>query len=235
MKTTLLSTWTSSAMRSIAQRASVAIGAAGACARGREPLAMQGNPVLIDVPEEIRTERLILRVPRAGDGPTVYAAVRDSLYGLRPWMPWAQAEPTVEANEAYARQARIQFLMRQVLDYHGYLLAAPGQFVLASGLHSIEWSVPRLEIGYWVRSAFEGQGYVREAVAALTCLAFDTLGAARVEIRCDADNVRSAAVARASGYVEEACLRQHERKPDGGLRDTLVFAHLRPPGGAGGP
>lgn len=197
---------------------------------------MDTSALLIDVPDEIRTERLILRVPGAGDGPTICAAVRESLDRLRPWMPWAQAEPTAAANEAYARQARVQFLLREVLDYHGYLAASPTRFVLAGGLHHIDWTVPRLEVGYWVHTAFEGQGYVREAVAAFTRLAFETLGAARLEIRCDANNVRSAAVARAVGYSREGVLRQHERRPDGSLRDTVVFARVRTdaaPGAAG--
>jgi ribosomal-protein-serine acetyltransferase len=192
-----------------------------------EPLGMNSNPLLIDVPTELRTERLVLRVPRPGDGATVYRAVAQSLERLRPWMPWAQPEPTLEASEAYARQAAAQFLLRSVLDYHGYLAAAPERFVLAGGLHTIDWSVPRFEIGYWVATPFEGQGYVREAVAAFTHLAFDTLDAERVEIRCDADNERSASVARACGYVQEARLCAHERRPGGSLRDTLVFARVR--------
>ena len=191
---------------------------------------MATNPLLLDVPTEIHTERMILRVPRPGDGPTLLEAVAQGVDRLRPWMPWAQGEPTLEGNEAYARQAAAQFLLRNVLDYHGYLAAAPDRFVLAGGLHSIEWSVPCFEIGYWVATPFEGQGYVREAVSAFTRLAFETLGAVRVEIRCDADNARSAAVARASGYIEEARLRQNARRPDGGLRDTLVFARVRAAG-----
>ena len=46
-----------------------------------------------------------------------------------------------------------------------------------------------------------GHGYAREAVALLSRLAFDTLGANRVEIRCDAENTASRRVAEASGYT----------------------------------
>ena len=34
------------------------------------------NPLLIDVPERIETERLLLRCPQPGDGPALNAAVR---------------------------------------------------------------------------------------------------------------------------------------------------------------
>jgi hypothetical protein len=33
------------------------------------------NPILLNVPEQIETERLLIRCPRPGDGATVYAAV----------------------------------------------------------------------------------------------------------------------------------------------------------------
>ena len=67
------------------------------------------DPLLIDVPERIETERLVLRVPRAGDGPVVNAAVCASLDELAPWLPWAGTVPSVDESEAHCRrqQARV--------------------------------------------------------------------------------------------------------------------------------
>ena len=42
------------------------------------------DPVLIEVPERIETERLILRCPRPGDGPTVNEAERELFALLDP-------------------------------------------------------------------------------------------------------------------------------------------------------
>lgn len=193
---------------------------------------MANDPLLIDVPASLRTARLVGRVPAPGDGAALVAAVTANRMRLRPWMPWAEAEPTLEGSEAYVRRSAALFALREVLDYHWYQAANEARFVAAGGLHTIDWSVPRFELGYWVHGDFEGQGYVRELVGALTELAFLRLGAARVEIRCDATNRRSAAVAEAGGYTLEACLRAHQRRPDGSLRDTLVFARVRTEAGA---
>jgi ribosomal-protein-serine acetyltransferase len=46
------------------------------------------DPVLIDVPERVLTERFIVRCPQPGDGAAVNAAVCETLAELRPWMPW---------------------------------------------------------------------------------------------------------------------------------------------------
>ena len=87
--------------------------------------------------------------------------------------------------------------------------------------------MPRFEIGYWCRTSYAGKGYITEAVNAITAFAFDVLGARRVEIRCDALNLRSRRVAERCGFPLEATLRQFDRSVDGELRDELVFAKLR--------
>ena len=60
----------------------------------------------------------------------------------------------------------------------------------------------------------------------ITRFAFEALGARRVEIRCDARNVRSQAVARRAGYELEATLRKHMVAADSVLRDTLIFVRF---------
>ena len=53
------------------------------------------DPLLIDVPERIETERLVLRAPRAGDGADASTRpIRASHAELAPWLPWAGTLPT---------------------------------------------------------------------------------------------------------------------------------------------
>jgi RimJ/RimL family protein N-acetyltransferase len=80
-----------------------------------------------------------------------------------------------------------------------------------------------VEIGYWIRNQGEGRGFVTEATALIAAFAFDSLHAQRVLIRCDARNLRSAAVPRRLGFVHEATLRNECRRSDGTLRDTFEF------------
>jgi RimJ/RimL family protein N-acetyltransferase len=188
-------------------------------------MVLRMKAILRDVPDQIETPRLILRSPRAGDGPGVYTAVLESLEELRPWMPWARVDPTVEASEEYCRQSQADYLVRRNMNMI-MILKETGQVAGGTGLHSINWEVPRFEIGYWIRTPLQGRGLVREAVEGLTRLCFDGLGARRVEIRCDSRNERSARVARAAGYVLVATLEQNVRAADGSLEDTLVFAQV---------
>lgn len=183
------------------------------------------NPILLDFPDSFDTERLTVRAPRPGDGPKVVEAIEESLDELRPWMLWAAKVETLEESEARLRRAAAKWLTREDLLMHLYLKGAD-TFVGSSGLHGIDWDTGKCEVGYWLRTKFTGQGYITEAVNGITRFAFAHLKANRVEIRCDAKNVRSAAVARRCGFLLEGILRHEDRRVDGHLSDTLVFSKI---------
>jgi ribosomal-protein-serine acetyltransferase len=181
------------------------------------------NPLLLDLPTEISTERLLLRVPRPGDGATVNAAVHESLAELRPWMPWAAGDVPVEESESYCRRCAGTFLTRE--DFQLLMFErSSGAFAGGCGLHRINWDVPLMEIGYWVRTSMCGRGYATESTRRLLMYAMETLGAARVEIRIDDRNVASQRVAERAGFEFEGVNRSIDRGPDGQLRDMRIYA-----------
>jgi len=185
------------------------------------------NPILLDFPDSFDTERLTIRAPRLGDAPEIVQAVTESLNELRPWMPWAKEAPTIEGTEERLRKAMAKWITREDLLLHIYLKETK-TWVAGSGLHRIDWETRTFEIGYWVRTKFAGQGYVTEAVNGIATFAFTHLRANRVEIRCDARNVRSAAVAKRCGFLLEGTFRHEDLGVEGDLRDTLVFSKISP-------
>src|SRR5215472_5789235 len=82
------------------------------------------------------------------------------------------------------------------------------------------------EIGYWIHKDHINQGLATEATAALTKVAFGIEHVTRIEIHCDPNNLRSAAVPRKLGFCHEATLRQRTRTPDGRPRDTMIWTLL---------
>ena len=185
------------------------------------------DAILLDVPDRLTTERLLLRAARAGDGVEVNQAIHDSFERLRQWMHWATYRPEAEETEAFERQAEADFLCRSQFTFNAFLRDA-GPFIGSIALFNIDWSVPKLEIGYWLRTGYEGRGLMTEAVAALVDLAFATLAMHRVEIRCDPRNQRSAAIPERLGFALEGVLRNEKRTPQGTLRDTAVYARISP-------
>jgi RimJ/RimL family protein N-acetyltransferase len=184
------------------------------------------NPILKDFPDHFETARLLIRSPRPGEGRMVYEAVMESLQELKAWMPWAHHEMSPEIQEGISRRMHASFLAREDLPLRLFNKGT-GELVGGSGLHRFDWDVPRFEIGYWVRTKFQGQGYITEAVIGITNFAFEHLFAERVEIRTDKNNTRSWRVAERAGFTLEGILRNDTRTVDGKLRDTRVYSMIR--------
>ena len=188
------------------------------------------DPLLIDVPERIATERLVVRVPRAGDGAAVNAAIGVSHAELAPWMPWAGTMPSVDESEAHCRRAQAKFVLREDLAMFVFARGADGsegELVGGTGLHRIDWTLRKFEIGYWRRTGCERRGFMTEAVQAMARMAFDALGARRVEIRMDDRNVASWKLAERAGFTLEALLRFDSLTPAGEPRSTRIYARVR--------
>lgn len=189
----------------------------------------QTDPLLIDIPERLDGPRTVLVAPRAGMGAEMAVVITQSLSHLRPWMPWAQEPPTAESAELVVRRMHADFIARRDLCYHLHARrsdGSAGRLLGGTGLHRMDWAVRRFEIGYWIRPEAAGQGHVSEAVGLLTALAFDRLAARRVEIRCDARNLKSRAVAQRCGFELEGVLRHDVLGVDGVPRDTAVYARI---------
>jgi RimJ/RimL family protein N-acetyltransferase len=188
---------------------------------------MNCNPILRDIPESFETERLIIRTALPGDGAALNQAVLESEDRLKPWFPWAQVRPSVEDSEALMREWHANYIARK--DLQVLLFRKEDQLLIGcSGLHPSNWDVPKFEIGYWIRTGFEGKGYVTETVNRITQFGFDTLGAQRLMIRCYRQNERSAAVAKRCGYLYEGTFRNFERRAiDNALVDMVYFGMTR--------
>lgn len=180
-----------------------------------------------DLPVSLVTSRLLLRPPGLEDAPALNEAIRESFEELNAWMEWASKIPSVSDTRTFCedavhrhREGRACPMMMLGIDDNA--------LIGMTGYARIDWAVPAFEIGYWCRTPLCRQGYVTEAVDALTRHAFEELGANRVEIRMDADNARSVAVPQRLGFELEGVIRHHGRDHHGRLRDTCIYAKIRP-------
>jgi RimJ/RimL family protein N-acetyltransferase len=188
------------------------------------------DPLLIEVPEEIHTERFILRSPRKGDGPKLNAAHCESIDELKGWMPWAQKAPTQEESESYCRRMVSSWALRQdlpMLIFERMNNGEEGEVLGATGLHRINWEVRSFEIGYWRRTGRGGRGVITESIRGLAGMAFTALQARRVEVRMDENNRGSRRVAERAGFTFEGLLRCDSLTTSGDVRHTRVYSRVR--------
>lgn len=180
-------------------------------------------PTLPHDPQLVTTDRLELRAPALEHVKELTSAVRASLAELKPWMAWATDAYSEAGAEASVRGAMADFATKRDLRYHIFERQS-GRLIGSTGLHAINWSVPRFEIGYWLATSATGNGYATEATRALARLAFEQLGAKRVEARCDDLNAASIAVIERCGFRLDGILTNFTRVTDGSLRAERIYS-----------
>ena len=172
--------------------------------------------------DELGGERVLVRPFRVEDAEALREAVEESREHIRPWLPFADAHQTIEETRDFIAHRSADWILRENMAT-GVFLREDGSFLGGLGLHIRNWDIGYFEIGYWLRASAEGHGYMREAVSLLVEFTARDLLASRLEIRCDARNARSAAVAESLGFKREGHLRNQMRATDGEIRDTLIF------------
>lgn len=186
------------------------------------------KPILLDFTFPIRTSRLLIRPPLAGDGAALNEAVRETYPELCSIMPWAKTIPSLDDSEEFVRRAIANWVIKDNIEPYLPLFifdTVTGLFLGSTGYHHMNWDVPALEIGYWLRTTQQKRGIMTEAVNAITRYAFQHLKTKRVEIRCDIQNSKSRKVAERLGYTLEATLKYNRINiATGEPSDTLVFA-----------
>ncbi|MCO4762185.1 MAG: GNAT family N-acetyltransferase [Myxococcales bacterium] len=168
---------------------------------------------------------MVLRCPEPDrDTPVAFAAVSADRERLQHWLPWVPAIDTEEAERTFLEKvvrwwdedAQFHWLMfdKETFAYIGII-----------GPHRVEWAHGTVELGYWLVADFEGEGRMSEAVTAVEKTLF-AMGFHRIEIRCSANNARSAAIPNRLGYTLDGTLREN-RVEHGQRTDTQIWAKLR--------
>lgn len=181
---------------------------------------------LVPLFEELRGNVVLLRPFRPEDAPLLHEAIGESREFMRPWLPWADTQQTVEESLEWINQARAKWITRADILVAMFDASDRTYFVGGIDLHPRDWAVPFLELGYWVRATAAGRGYMTEAVEMLTHFALDELKAQRVQIRCDVRNTASANVARRAGYVLEGIRRNDSLDTEGNVASMMIFSQV---------
>lgn len=172
----------------------------------------------------IETKRLVVRCYDPSDAPLLAESITESVEHLRPWMPWAHAEPEpLEAKIQRLKRFRGLFDLGQDFIY-GIFDPRGTKLLGGTGLHT-RLGEDEIEIGYWIHKDYVNRGLVTESTAALVRVAFEILRVHRLEIHCDPANTASAAIPRKLGFTHEGTLRARMRFLET-WRDSMIWGLL---------
>lgn len=175
----------------------------------------------------IETERLTLRLPQHSDF-REWAQLREaSASFLQPWEPsWASDHLSRKsftnrvywAGRSHGQGSALALFMQRRTD---------GSLLGAITLDNIRRGPSQSgTLGYWIGSAHARQGYMREAIEAVSHHAFRKLDLSRLEAACLEENAASRALLERTGFKYEG-VAQSYLQIAGRWRNHVLYAMLR--------
>jgi ribosomal-protein-alanine N-acetyltransferase len=174
-------------------------------------------------PEQIKTERLVLRVPGIEDASTVFAGWTQDKDVTR-YVTW-HPHQTIEQTEQF---------IQSCLSAWEHESRFPYMITLKESDAVIGMIDPRIEgskvgIGYVAARIYWGKGYVTEATRAFIEWAFQQPSIYRVYATTDVENVASQRVLEKVGMQCEGILRKYIIHPNISdvPRDSYIYAIIK--------
>lgn len=180
-----------------------------------------------DAVPPLRTPRLLLRALTVADDPAVQILFSDAV-ALKTWghPPFT----SLDDARAYRAQLEVGFQRRYLFVWGVFVPENTGDGPLVGIGLLTRWSPNnrRVDLGYYLGSAYWGRGYATEVARALVAFAFGALGVHRVEAEVVPGNDASARVLERVGFRYEAHLKERLWNSDKGPLDSHLFRLLRP-------
>lgn len=168
------------------------------------------------------TERLRLRPLVAHDAEALFSVMSDP-EAMRFW-DWPPFRELQTVREVVAGQ--IAGMESGHARFWAVCLRGTGKAIGTCDLSDIDRHHKRAEAGFIFHRSYWGNGYAREAMAAVIAYAFGELDLERLGARLHAGNEASRRLLERLGFSYEGRLARHVVR-DGTRRDCLLYALLR--------
>jgi len=178
---------------------------------------------VIQPPNEFETQQLHLRVPQVEDADAIfeeYAADPDVTRYMT-WVPHESSDSVAAFLEALLQR-------HSEGTEFSWAIETPGQ-PRAIGMISVRVKGHKADIGYVLAKGHWNQGYMTEAISAISEWLLSQESIYRVWAVCDTENPGSARALEKSGFEREGTLRRwiiHPNFPNG-PRDCYMYGKAR--------
>jgi len=166
-------------------------------------------------------EDLRLAPPELRHAEATTKVVRENLAHLKPWMPWAVDDYSVEHAKTW-----IELSSNSTDGRFNLLILLDEKIIGTIGIHDLDKVNRHTSIGYWIDHRHQGKGIITRCCRVLINYLFDTMELNRVQINCNVENTRSRAIPERLGFTLEGTLRQTELL-NGEFGDWAVYGLLR--------
>ena len=182
---------------------------------------MASEPVF---PETIETLRMVLRRYNCEDAPGILELVgQNRALLIREFPQMAKELLNLEEVKSFTEEKLQQWNARKTFCYGIWRKAAKEQIGQIQ-VKNIAWEIPSAELGYFIGSSWQRQGYASESISAILRLTFQQLEFQRIFLRILPSNRESFSLAKKLGFQEEGLHRKAFRCGFGELHDVHYLA-----------
>lgn len=180
---------------------------------------------MIEPPDRLETERLLLRSPVPADATTIFRSYANDPEVTRylSWRPHGDLAVTEALIEGFLRQWETEDGERVLAICHN---TAPDE---ALGTIGLRITGHQVAFGYVLARSHWGRGIMPEALGCLVSWCFSQPSLWRAQAFCDAENRASARVMEKAGMRLEGRLGRYFVHPNisSAPRDCLLYARVR--------
>ncbi len=174
-----------------------------------EPITLEGNGICL---EPLTGEHQDDLARAASDG--------------RLWELWYTSVPEPGQTETYIADALAGQVNGQMLPWVVREMST-GEVIGTTRYHDIVADIDRVEIGYtWYAKTWHRSHVNTGCKLLLLSHAFDKLGCQVVGLRTDNFNLSSQKAIEGIGAKKDGVIRHHSPRPDGSVRDTVMYSIL---------
>jgi ribosomal-protein-serine acetyltransferase len=93
-------------------------------------------------------------------------------------------------------------------------------------IKSIDWNIPKAELGFFIDENYEGKGIISIAVSKVVEHCFETLKMKKLFLRTHEKNIGSRKVAEKNGFTVEGIIRSDYKTTRGVIVDLMYYGLL---------
>lgn len=152
----------------------------------------------------------------------LYELINENRDHLRKWLLWVDKRKSAEDFEPIIPMWITNYANNNGFDAG---IRFNGNLVGMIGLHYINWKNKATSIGYFLSEDAQGNGIITKSIKALIIYLFKEMGLHRIEIQCAANNIKSIAIPKNLGFLQEGIKREGQWLYDH-YEDIITFSLL---------
>jgi len=166
-------------------------------------------------------DRILLKEIGLDDIEVIFSTIDTDRKFLEEWLPFV--EHTLDIS--YTRRFVVAYLNSDRIDVT-FAIYYKNNFAGIIGLKDTDFDNKKTEIGYWLSESFQHKGIMTLSGNAVINYIFDEMHLNRIQLKAATGNVKSQAVAKRLGFLQEGIERESELHTRGFV-DLIVYGLLK--------